>query len=291
VLAYDADAAGRAAAGRFYEWERRYELDIAVAPLPAGSDPGDLARKDPDALRTAVAEARPFLSFRLEQVLVAADLRSAEGRARAASAALAVIAEHPDDLVRDQYLMEVADRTRIDPDRLRAQLAQGPRAVPDRAPAPRRRPARGGPEIEALRVAVHHPDALAGRLHEVLFADDVARAAWRAFAGADSVHAAIEAADPEGATLLQRLAVEETDADAADVVVRLADEAARRALAELDLAARNADDPMGYAPLIGWLKLTMEELREPETAVEAADRLVRWLVQREGEPGRADWGG
>ena len=291
VLAYDADAAGRDAAGRFYEWERRYELDIAVAPLPAGSDPGDLARKDPDALRTAVAEARPFLSFRLEQVLVAADLRSAEGRARAASAALAVIAEHPDDLVRDQYLMEVADRTRIDPDRLRAQLAQGPRAVPDRAPAPRRRPARGGPEIEALRVAVHHPDALAGRLHEVLFADDVARAAWRAFAGADSVHAAIEAADPEGATLLQRLAVEETDADAADVVVRLADEAARRALAELDVAARNADDPMGYAPLIGWLKLTMEELREPETAVEAADRLVRWLLQREGEPGRADWGG
>ncbi len=290
VLAYDADAAGRAAAGRFYEWERRYELDIAVATLPAGSDPGDLAGKDPEGLRAAVAEARPFLAFRLEQVLATADLRSAEGRARAASAALAVIAEHPDDLVRDQYVMEVADRTRIDPDRLRAQLAQGPRTVA-RPPASRRRPPRGGPEIEALRVAVHQPEALSGRLAPVLFADDVARAAWRALDGAESLHAAIEVADPEAAALLQRLAVEETDADPTDVLVRLADEAARRALAELDAEARTADDPVGYAPLIGWLKLTMEELREPATAVEAADRLVRWLVEREGESGRADWRG
>ena len=299
VLAYDADAAGRAAAGRFYEWERRYELDIAVAPLPPGSDPGDLAGKDPEALRAAVAGARPFLAFRLEQVVASADLRSAEGRARAASTALAVIAEHPDDLVRDQYVMEVADRTRIDADRLRAQLAQGPRAAGERSAAPRRRPPRGGPEIEALRVAVHQTEALSGRLADVLFADDVARAAWRALAatasgnasGPSSVHAAIEAADPEAATLLQRLAVEETDADPADVLVRLADEAARRALTELDAEARNADEPMGYAPLIGWLKLTVEELREPETAVEAADRLVQWLVEREGQPGRADWGG
>jgi DNA primase len=229
-------------------------------------------------------------------------------RARAASAALAVIAEHPDDLVRDQYVMELADRTRIDPDRLRALLARGPRRGPrDGPPAPPRPPARGGPEIEALRVAVHHPDALAGRLAPALFTDEVAGAAWRALeatasghaaatasghaAGASSVHAAIEAAEPEAATLLQRLAVEETDADPTDVVVRLADEAARRALTELEADARKADDPMGYAPLIGWLKLTMEELREPATAAEAADRLVRWLMEREGEAGRADWRG
>ena len=37
VLAYDADDAGQAAADRFYEWERRYELDLAVADLPPGT--------------------------------------------------------------------------------------------------------------------------------------------------------------------------------------------------------------------------------------------------------------
>ena len=54
VLAFDADAAGQSAAARFYEWERRYEIDVAVAALPAGADPADLAGRDPDALRAAV---------------------------------------------------------------------------------------------------------------------------------------------------------------------------------------------------------------------------------------------
>ena len=47
VLAFDADAAGLAAAERFYAWERSYELSVSVARLPAGVDPGDLAEPRP----------------------------------------------------------------------------------------------------------------------------------------------------------------------------------------------------------------------------------------------------
>ena len=36
VLAFDADAAGAAAAGRVYAWERQFELEVLVADLPAG---------------------------------------------------------------------------------------------------------------------------------------------------------------------------------------------------------------------------------------------------------------
>src|SRR5690606_35399843 len=39
VLALDADSAGRAAAERFYAWEREHELEVAVADLPPGQDP------------------------------------------------------------------------------------------------------------------------------------------------------------------------------------------------------------------------------------------------------------
>ena len=53
VLAFDPDAAGQAAAERVYEWERKLEIDVAVADLPVGQDPGDLARSDPDRLRAA----------------------------------------------------------------------------------------------------------------------------------------------------------------------------------------------------------------------------------------------
>ncbi len=122
VLAFDADGAGQSAAGRFYEWERRFEIDVAVADLPPGSDPGDLARSDPDGLRAAVENAKPFLQFRLTRILDGADLSTPEGRARAADHALAAVAEHPDNLVRDQYLMQVAERCRLEPLLLRERL-------------------------------------------------------------------------------------------------------------------------------------------------------------------------
>ena len=142
VLAFDADGAGQSAAGRFYEWERKLEIDVAVAALPPGSDPADLARTDPEALRTAVSGAKPFLQFRLERILDAGDLSTPEGRARAADHALAAIAEHPDDFVRDPYVMQVAERCRLDPAALRERLErirrEGPRTPPpgsERAPA------------------------------------------------------------------------------------------------------------------------------------------------------------
>jgi DNA primase len=281
VLAYDADAAGQAAAERFYEWEQRYEVDIAVADFPPGADPGDLAREDPAALKKAVENARPFLAFRLERVLAAADLRTVEGRARTAGAAMAVIGEHPNQLVRDQYLMQVADRTRIEPDRLR-EIAAGRGATARTAPTTEVRETwRDGPEVEALRLAIHHPESVAGRLEEVLFLDDLHLAAFRALASSSTLHEALENTDPAAATLLQRLSVEETESDPDDVVALLADRAGLRAVEQLqgDLRA----DPGRFeemAPLISWLKVTLEQLREPGSRVDASDRLVAWLVER-----------
>jgi DNA primase len=122
VLAFDADAAGQAAAERFYRWEREHDLQVAVADLPPGQDPADVARSGPDRLKAAVDGATPFLRFRLDRAFAAADLASNEGRARAAERALEIVAEHPTDLVRDQYLMDVASRCRVEPDRLRTLL-------------------------------------------------------------------------------------------------------------------------------------------------------------------------
>ncbi len=277
VLAYDADAAGQAAAERFYEWERRYEVDIAVAALPPGADPGDVARSDPAALKAAVEQAHPFLAFRLERVLGGADLRTPEGRARAAEAAIAVVGEHPNELVRDQYLMQVADRCQVDPGRLRSGV--GRRRVRDQSPRPRseavlREPA--GPELEALRLAVHRPEDVAHRIEEVLFADELHLAAFRALASSSTLHEAIDTADPAAAALLQRVAVEDTVADPDDVVARLAQEAGRRALDKLRAEARTSEDAaVALSPTVGWLKLTLEQLPD----VEASNRLVAWLVQ------------
>jgi DNA primase len=295
VLAFDADAAGQGAAERFYEWEDRYEVQVAVADLPPGADPGDLARTDPDRLRQAVAGAKPFLEFRLERVLGGADLTSAEGRARAAERALALIREHPSELVRDQYVMAVGFRCQIDADRLRAGLARpGLIATADRATRAERPPRREeieGPELMLLRLAVHDPEAVAAAVDlavldagaPVLFEDEVHLAAYRALAGATSLHAAIEAADPAAADLLQRVAVEEvTGLDAGDVVRLLVRQAATRALTSLEAVIR-ATPEVDLVRAADWLRRRMEELFDPDAGRLAVGQLVPWLLERAEE--------
>jgi DNA primase len=298
VLAYDADSAGQAAAERFYEWEHKFSITVLVAGLSPGADPADMARKDPEALRAAMAAAQPFLAFRLARVLARADLGSPEGRARAAAAAMAVISEHPNDLVKDQYLMQVADRCQIDPERLRSGAWRS-WVTPDRGPETRqRRPADGaggrqrslvtgtaGPELEALRLAVHRPEAVATRMEAALFADELHVAAFRALASAATLPEAIANADPDAADLLLRLAVEEAEEDPDDVMIRLIEECGRRVLRDLEREARGSGSPEG-APTVAWIKLALEELRIPQSRGDAEARLVPWLVARlEGEHG------
>ncbi len=146
VLAYDADDAGRTAADRVYAWEQAHDLEVSVVVLPPGADPDELARTAPDTLEQAVKDARPFLAFRVDRVLAAADLRTVEGRARAAEAALAVVAEHPNDMVRDQYVMAVADSCRVDAGLLRDRLValrNAPRPVEQEPRRTARRDDRG----------------------------------------------------------------------------------------------------------------------------------------------------
>ncbi len=151
VLAFDADQAGQSAAARIYEWERRHELELAVAALPPGSDPAELAQVSPSALANAVSSASPFLGFHVDRALSSADLRSPEGRVRAAETALAAVGEHPNALVRDQYLLQIADRTRQEPDQLRPLLERLRRAALERATAPHDGP--GGSEPPRRRNA------------------------------------------------------------------------------------------------------------------------------------------
>src|SRR5436190_11356243 len=297
VLAYDADSAGQAAPDRFYAWEQREQIDIAVAAFPAGADPGELARSDPAALKQAVEQARPFLAFRVDRVLAAADMRSVEGRARAAAAAMTVVREHPNELVRDQYLREIADRCRVDAEQLRrlragrtdrvGTVSQGRAGERERT---RERRA-DSPELQALRLSLHRPEDVAALFDKVgggsgievvaglLFSDELHLAAFRALAAATTLHEALELADPGAAELLRRLAVEDTDADPEDVLALLVRTAAVRALHELEADARSGPERAAARPtMIGWLKLAIEELDEPRTRIAAAGRLVPWLL-------------
>ena len=65
---------------------------VAVAPGQTIDQALALWRQDPAALVRALERATPFLQFRLDRVLVAADLATLEGRARAAGFSPAAVA-------------------------------------------------------------------------------------------------------------------------------------------------------------------------------------------------------
>ena len=122
VLAFDGDAAGANATERIYQWERKFGLSVKVASFPDGEDPASLGQKDPATLRNCVQNAEPFLAFRIRRHFATADFGSIEGRWNAAAGALALVAEHPNPLVRGEYVMVVADRCHLEARELERRL-------------------------------------------------------------------------------------------------------------------------------------------------------------------------
>jgi len=295
VLAYDADDAGQNAALRIYQWEASYEIRLSVADLPLGQDPADVGLADPARLAASVEGARPFLQFRLERLLRAADLASVEGRAAAAKSAVALISEHPNDLVRDQYLMQLADRVGIDVDRLRRATAEagGNSPVrPDRrdgysptgsgSDATRRRPpARDRTEVEALRVAVHEPALVADRLDGALFVDPVVHEAYCLLAASATFHEGLERAGGEVHDLLQRLAVEDLPwgddpgTYATSVLVQLVEAAGTRRLADM---VRTGDDRASELKAVLEMLVSNRSAGTWTVAAHAAEQLLPWVA-------------
>ena len=292
VLAFDADAAGGAAAERVYEWERQHELEVLVADMPPGADPGDLARSDPDGLRRAVDEAAPLLQFRVERVFGRHHMSTLENRARAAAAAASAVGEHPDAMVRDRYLMEIADRCRVEVRLLRQAADRAP--DPATGARPPRGPAFGAEtpeawaddrltaEDEAIRLAIHQPRRVDGLLHGSLFGDPMRREAFEALQSSPPETAAASGASERAARLLHRLAVDPGRADAEDVLAGVARLAVPRAMRELRRAAGSTGEAalrQQCSAALAWLKSRSELLSDRRTRAGALEELLPWLIE------------
>ena len=163
------------------------------------------------------------------------------------------------------------------------------------AGAARRGTGRGGAdiepaELEALRLLIQHPAGFAEELRPVLFGDLVARRAFDALGATEGVPAAIERLETAGdetatraAVLLRRVVVEDATAEPIDLRLRLVELAARRAIGGLEREARLDDNPLGWAPVIGWLNLQVDDLRGDNPPMETVDELLAWLDEHVGE--------
>jgi DNA primase len=298
ILAFDADGAGKAAADRFYEWERTHEVEVFVADLPDGVDPGELAESDPERLVAAIDGARPFLEYRIRRILDAAQLDRPEGRARAAESAAVVIAEHPNELVRDQYLVEVAGKCRVDVNQMRRLVANPPRRTQphDDAPPPldeedpyfhddgpdggawtaATRPVPVA-EVNALRALIHTPDMVGDLVLSAMFTHSLAIAAYAALCS-PGWRDALDDLDPEVAHLLRRLSVEEVEADPVELVSRALDGVVVRWRTDmLHQSAGDLERLRQWGPLDQWLALRQEEMHVEESRPTAVKAVVDWV--------------
>ena len=299
VLAYDADSAGQGAAERWYRWEHELDLEVRVADLPPGKDPGDLWLDDRDRLAASIERAEPFLQFRIDRALAGADLSTIEGRARAAEIAAAMVAEHPSELVRDQYAVQLAERLDLAVTGVRAQITRAPTGGGHqvRTPRPARTTSSEPPdesvprptvptgaerrELDVLRWAIHDPELVKQWLDVSLFLDPTTRAVYQLLLDHADLHDAIDAADGETRRVLERLAVEEPDEGdepetlGARLIVHTVEPVAKRMLARLlrDDDTRSATvkaelDVLAHAREVGdWAR-----------AQAAAEQLVGWIV-------------
>lgn len=295
VLAFDADGAGQNAAQRLLEWERQYGLNLVVALMPEGSDPGELARENPRELQDAVENAVPFLKFRVQRALRDYDLTTTEDRVRAADAALVIINEHPDKLVRDQYVMELGDHLKLSVEDLRTRKPTVPaskkiyrRVEEEVEPGNEIMDAKSvgliedHPELEALRVVLEDPSS-AEIYHECLFGNETCRKLFRDLKdnGWDA-GPIIEGNDVRG-QLLQRLAVQESKADYLEVLRRLVEEAGIRELKVISDSVREVQDSQEILMLaeeVRWLKQKIEDMKNSDLMVDAVPDVFEWLTDR-----------
>ncbi len=183
ILCLDADPAGQAATRRaldllwrevadrtvpVFEGGRRARLSVRSAPglevrvamVPAGKDPDEAIRQDPEGFRRALAEARPVLDFLIELLPRRFDLTFAEGKAAAARDIGPLLQAVPDPVVRGHYIQRVARTIGTAEADLRRLLGEG---RPRRSPEP---PKEAGGELdpdsrkeeELLGLLFRHPE-------------------------------------------------------------------------------------------------------------------------------------
>jgi DNA primase len=121
-LCFDADKAGLAATERAIPIASRVKVSLSIIPLPEGTDPDDMVRKDPKLWQAAIQKhqyALDWLMARYEQQL---DLKSAQGKRQFSDVLLPVVRGLADEVERDHYLNAIADKIQVSREALEAKL-------------------------------------------------------------------------------------------------------------------------------------------------------------------------
>ncbi len=200
VLALDADSAGQAATLRGLDVLHEalasgaapgIQGEVRVATLPAGRDPDDVIRADPQQWEALIEQAKPFVEFAIDAAVAGADLSNAREKSAVASRVFPLIRAVGDPIARAPYVAMLAERLGVDEQTVQAAMAASRRRTPRRstrrdepppfdeagAPVLLERPRAGSPEAleklerHCLIALLSAPDLLADLVYRPTEAD------------------------------------------------------------------------------------------------------------------------
>jgi DNA primase len=111
TLVYDADTAGSSATVRGIDLALEHDLNVNIIELPEGDDPDSFVQKyGGNEFRERLLNAISFIDFRAKQFQRTGAFATAEGKTQAVRSFVQSIAKMKDELKRNFYVKEVAER-------------------------------------------------------------------------------------------------------------------------------------------------------------------------------------
>jgi DNA primase len=118
-------------------FERELDGEVRIVVLPAGRDPDEVIRADPDGWRERIDGALPVMEYVLERVAQESDLSTARGKADAVQGALPLLVEVHDPVERAHYVQRLAHLVHVDEQAVLSQLRRArPSGSRPRTPPP-----------------------------------------------------------------------------------------------------------------------------------------------------------
>lgn len=104
-------------------------VDLRVLTLPAGVDPDEWIRRDPEAWARALAAARPVIAFLLDYLAAQHPLADPKGKSAFVREVVPILAAIPDPVERDVYIQQAARMARLN-ERVLLELVASQRYAP-----------------------------------------------------------------------------------------------------------------------------------------------------------------
>lgn len=124
ILSFDEDSAGELAADRGIREAMAQEMNIKVVELPEGKDPDECIRKNIEAWKKAVTEAKPMMQYYFDKTFTKLDTKKVDDRRQAAKILLPIIARIGNAIEQDFWLKKISEKIDVSEKLLRETLSK-----------------------------------------------------------------------------------------------------------------------------------------------------------------------